>query len=79
MQRLPDPQEMGRYFALAQVGLEMVVPILGGLAIEYYVGGRPWGVIAGAALGLIGGFTHLIVLLNRQSDSGSSKPGRDVQ
>jgi F0F1-type ATP synthase assembly protein I len=70
---------MGHYFALAQIGLEMVVPILGGLAIEYYLGGRPWGVITGAALGLIGGFAHLLVLLSRENKNRSSKPRRDSQ
>jgi F0F1-type ATP synthase assembly protein I len=77
VQGLPDPQEMRHYFVLGQIGLEMVVPVLAGLAVEYYVGGRPWGVIAGAALGLIGGFLHLIVLLNRQHDEASSRPRRD--
>jgi F0F1-type ATP synthase assembly protein I len=68
---------MGHYLTLAQIGLEMVVPVLAGLAVEYYLGGRPWGVIAGAVLGLIGGFSHLLVLLNRQQDETSSPPRRD--
>jgi F0F1-type ATP synthase assembly protein I len=70
---------MGYYFTLGQVGLEMVVPVLAGLAFEYYVGGRPWGVIAGAALGLIGGLTHLLILLNRQNDQASAPRQRDSQ
>jgi hypothetical protein len=79
VQGVPDPQEIGYYFTLAQIGLEMVVPILGGLVVEYYLGGRPWGVIAGAALGLFGGLPHLLVLLNLQHDRDSSKPRRDSQ
>jgi F0F1-type ATP synthase assembly protein I len=79
VQGLPDPQEMGRYFALAQIGLEMVVPVVAGLMVEYYVGGRPWGIIGGAAFGLIAGFSHLLILLHRQNDEASAPPRRDSQ
>jgi F0F1-type ATP synthase assembly protein I len=75
----PDPQEMGYYLTLGQIGLEMVVPVVAGLVIENYLGGRPWGIIAGAAFGLIGGFTHMLILLNRQNDRDASKQRRDSQ
>ena len=45
---LPNSREMGRYFALAQVGLEMVVPIVIGVLADSYFGWGPWGVVVGS-------------------------------
>jgi F0F1-type ATP synthase assembly protein I len=73
--RSPDFKELGFYFALAQVGLEMVVPIGIGAALDYYLHWAPWGVVAGAVLGLMGGLIHLVALINRDDKSGPSKPG----
>lgn len=61
----PDPKELGRYFALSQVGMEMVAPIALGLALDYWLGWSPWGAVVGAVLGFVGGLTHLIILANR--------------
>jgi F0F1-type ATP synthase assembly protein I len=61
-QGLPDPKQAGVYFALAQVGVEMVAPVVLGLLLDHYLGWTPWGVIGGAMLGLIGGVVHLVVL-----------------
>jgi F0F1-type ATP synthase assembly protein I len=69
---LPDPKDLGHYYSLAQVGLEMVVPVAAGLILESYVAVRPWGVVVGAVLGLTLGLVHLVTLLNRR-DKG--KPG----
>ena len=69
--RPPDAREMGKYMALAQVGVEMVVPLIVGLAIDSYVGTGPWLMVAGAVLGFVGGIMHLIALSNRQD-----RPGR---
>ncbi len=69
----PDPRELRRYFALSQVGLEMVAPIGVGLALDYYLGWSPWGAVVGAILGFVGGLTHLIVLVNRPKDNEDSK------
>ena len=55
-----NSRDMGRTFALAQVGLEMVVPIVLGLLLDNWLGCGPWGVVAGAVLGLVGGFVHLL-------------------
>jgi F0F1-type ATP synthase assembly protein I len=68
---------LGYYFSLAQVGLEMVVPIGLGVWLQDEYGFRPWGVVVGAALGLIVGLTHLVVLSNRQNATGTQKPSRD--
>jgi F0F1-type ATP synthase assembly protein I len=62
----PDTREMGIYLTLAQVGVEMVVPLFVGLIIDYYAGWGPWGLIAGTILGFVGGIAHIIMLANKQ-------------
>lgn len=69
---LPDRNEMGRYVALGQIGMEMVAPILAGLAADHYLNWKPWGVVAGAVLGLVAGFVHLVHLLNKMDSNGPS-------
>ncbi len=76
---LPDRKEMGRYADLSQIGLEMVAPILAGLAADHYFGWRPWGVIVGAVLGPVGGFVHLIHLLNKMDAKDSSRSDQESQ
>jgi ATP synthase protein I len=68
-----DPKEVGRLYALGQVGLEMVVPIVIGLALDHWLGWSPWGVVAGAVLGFAGGMLHLVALLNQNDDSSKKK------
>ena len=74
----PGPKELGFYFALAQVGLEMVAPIGLGLLLDHYLSWSPWGAVAGAVFGLIGGLAHLVTLLNRHQGPGPSGRGRDA-
>jgi F0F1-type ATP synthase assembly protein I len=74
----PDPKEMGRYFSLSQVGLEMVVPIGIGLAVDNYFGCQPWGVVVGAVVGLVGGFTHLLIQLKQLNNEESKRPPRNL-
>lgn len=73
-----NPRDMGRYFALAQVGLEMVVPIIVGLLLDSWLSCAPWGVVGGAVLGLVGGFLHLLHQLNKM-DQKDSTPRQDSQ
>ena len=75
--RLPDAQELGRYFALAQVGLEMVTTVAIGWLVDYWFGWQPWGIITGAVLGLVIGITHL-ALLNNQSRK-EKPPKKDLE
>jgi F0F1-type ATP synthase assembly protein I len=72
-----DRKEMGRYLALAQVGLEMVVPAGVGVALDYSFGWAPWGVIVGAVLGLIGGMAHLIHLAGQGEAAGRQDSSND--
>jgi F0F1-type ATP synthase assembly protein I len=74
---MPDRNEMGRYFALGQIGMEMVVPIVAGLVADHYLGWRPWGVIVGAVLGPVGGFVHLVHLLNKMDSKDSSRSDQE--
>jgi F0F1-type ATP synthase assembly protein I len=74
---LPDRKEMGRYAALSQIGLEMVAPIIAGLLIDFYLGSKPWGVIVGAVLGPVGGFVHLVRLLNKIDSKDSSRSDQE--
>ncbi|OAI53168.1 hypothetical protein AYO44_16245 [Planctomycetaceae bacterium SCGC AG-212-F19] len=62
---LPNPTEMGRYFALAQVGLEMVAPIVVGVLVDTYLGWTPWGVVVGTIVGFVGGLAHLLLMLKQ--------------
>ena len=77
-ENLPNPRDLGRYFALAQVGLEMVAPIVLGLFLDSRLGWTPWGVVLGAVFGLVGGLWHLVVLLNR-FEKKDSTPRQDSQ
>ena len=79
---LPDGKDLGRYVAIGQVGLEMVVPIGVGLAVDYYLGWAPWGVIVGTVAGFSGGLFHLVHLANKlnQKDSDDHSPdSKDAQ
>jgi len=70
---LPDPKELGRYYALSQIGLEMVAPIGLGLVLDYYLSWSPWGAVVGAVVGFVGGLAHLVVLMGRPKNADSSK------
>jgi F0F1-type ATP synthase assembly protein I len=72
-----DRQEMQRYAALSQIGLEMVAPIVIGLLLDRSLGWTPWALVAGAVLGLVGGFVHLVHLLNRMDAKDSSPSDRE--
>jgi F0F1-type ATP synthase assembly protein I len=79
----PNGKDLGRYAALGQVGLEMVGPIGIGLAVDYYTGSGPWGVIIGTVVGFAGGLIHLVHLANKlnaeDSREDSSGPKTDTK
>lgn len=74
-ERRDGPSELGRYFALATAGVEMVVPIFVGHYLDAYLGWTPWLTAAGVVLGLAGSLLHLIILLKRYDEP--PKPPRD--
>jgi F0F1-type ATP synthase assembly protein I len=71
-----NSKELGFYFALGQVGLEMVAPIVIGWFADHYLGWGPWGVVGGAVLGFIMGLVHLLMMLHRQ-EKAQSKSRRE--
>lgn len=75
--RRMNPKDLGFYFSLSQVGMEMVVPIGVGVALDSYLGWKPWGAILGTLLGFVGGLGHLLVLVNRHDQSGPSDQAGD--
>jgi F0F1-type ATP synthase assembly protein I len=60
-----SPREVGRYAALAQVGMEMVAPMVIGVLLDSYFGWTPWATVTGFVIGFVGGFIHLLVMLKR--------------
>jgi ATP synthase protein I len=80
---VPEPptpdRDQGFYYALAQTGLEMVAPIAVGVVLDSKFGWSPWGASIGAVLGLAGGLTHMVLMLNRQEkDRRPPEPPRDA-
>jgi F0F1-type ATP synthase assembly protein I len=73
-----NPKEFGFYVALAQVGIEMVVPIALGFWLDQWIGSMPWATVVGAVVGFAGGLYHLISMV-RQHDAGSKNPKQDSQ
>lgn len=68
----PTPREMGYYAALAQTGLEMVLPAVGGFYLDQWLKTSPWITIVLGALGFAAGLIHLIVLLKQKEKDESS-------
>ena len=68
MSEKPSNRELGFYVALSQVGFEMVAPMGGGIALDWYFGWKPWGLVIGFIFGFVGGFIHLLALLKQHDD-----------
>jgi F0F1-type ATP synthase assembly protein I len=62
----PTPREMGYYVALAQTGLEMVLPAAGGYFLDVWLGTTPWITIVAAVFGFAAGLTHMVLLLRQK-------------
>jgi hypothetical protein len=73
----PDSREMGYYFALAQIGLEMIAPMLLGLLLDYWLDRMPWLTVIGLILGFVGGMFHLVLMI-RQHDAERRQPPGDA-
>lgn len=76
MNRDPTPREMGYYLALAQIGVEMVVPAALGAYADGWLGTTPWITLVAAALGFTAGLIHLILILKQKErdDAAPKKP-----
>ena len=75
---LPDPKELRFYFALAQVGMEMVAPMVVGMLLDGYFGWTPWATVAGFTLGFIGGFIHLVLMVQQHDTAERTEPPKDA-
>ncbi len=69
----PKPREMGYLIAIGQVGLEMVVPIGLGVALDVWLKTLPWITVAAVVLGLVGGMAHLMSLLKQLDQAENSE------
>ncbi len=69
-----DQKDFSRYLGMSQAGLEMVVPIGIGVAVDYYANTGPWGAVVGAILGLVGGLSHLVYMTRKNDDSDKKPP-----
>ncbi len=69
----PSPREMGYYAALAQTGVEMVLPTVGGYYVDEWLGTTPWITIGAAVFGFAGGMIHLIMILQQKERDETSE------
>lgn len=72
---MADPKQVGRYFAIAQVGMEMAMPVAAGAVLDYLLNWAPWAMIAGAVLGFTAGIIHLVALTKRNGDADNQSSG----
>jgi len=72
----PTPRELGYYFALAQVGLEMVLPAVLGIYLDQRFETVPWITMVLAVFGFTGGLLHLMAILRskERDESADKKP-----
>lgn len=71
----PNPSEFSRGMSLTVVGLEMVVPVAVGVAVDSYMGWGPWATVGGTVGGLVGGLTHLVRVANRPAGNSGNRGG----
>ena len=74
MQPPPNSREMGYYLALAQIGTEMVAPMLLGVWLDYWRGWTPWATIIGLVVGFGGGLAHLVLMVQKHDAEERHKP-----
>jgi F0F1-type ATP synthase assembly protein I len=79
MSKQPLGKDFGFYVALSQVGCEMVLPLCVGLIIDHYANTRPWGTVIGFVLGFVGGFCHLLLMLQRHEAAQRSRQSGDKE
>ncbi len=72
LRKAPTRRQLGRYYAMAQVGVEMVVPIVVAWWLDQQLDTSPWILVIGVVAGLVLGIGHLIVL-TRDDDANPPK------
>ena len=76
MSQQPTPRQMGYYAALAQVGIEMVVPAIVGFYLDGWLSTSPWIMVTAAVLGFAASLFHLFAILKQKArdESSDQKP-----
>lgn len=76
MNEKPTPRDMGYYAALGMIGVEMVVPIVGGVLLDSWLDTAPWFTATTAVVGFAGGLFHLMAILKQKErdESSDKKP-----
>jgi ATP synthase protein I len=76
MNQEPTAREMGHYLSLAQTGVEMVLPAVGGHFLDQWLDTTPWITVIAAVVGFAAGLIHLIAILKKkdQEDAAQKKP-----
>ena len=81
-----EPKSEGRSKGLSGIGFEMAAAVAGFTLIGYWwdrhFGSSPWGLLTGAALGLIGGTYNLIrqsLFAFKETGSRTKKPDGDPE
>jgi F0F1-type ATP synthase assembly protein I len=72
MSQEPTPRQMGYYAALAQIGVEMVLPAVGGYYLDQWLGTTPWIMVAAAVFGFAASLIHLFAILRQKARDESS-------
>jgi len=75
-----NPKDIQRAFAIAAVGMEMVIPALLGWWLDSYLNSGPWGALVGGVVGFTGGIWHMLRLAKQDEPSRNHKnspPGID--
>ena len=74
MSQEPTPREMGYYAQLAQLGLEMVLPIALGAYLDTWLDTSPWITAGMAVVGFTAFMIHLLAILkNKERDESADK------
>ena len=71
---LHELKNYSEYLSLgAEITSSMLVPLLGGYAVDYYFGTEPWGTIIGALVGFLAVFTTIFKIAQRANRKSSKK------
>lgn len=66
-------KDVQRAFAMAAVGMEIVIPVLIGWWVDAYLNSGPWGALVGGVIGFGGGIWHM-VRISKLDEAARNKP-----
>jgi len=71
-----NSKDVQRAFAVAAVGIEIVIPTLLGWWLDSYLGSGPWGALVGGIIGFSGGIWHMVRLSKPDESSPDDRPSQ---